>query len=440
MFKGDIAQFAPADLLLFLCHMNKEGVLTVRHDGEAINIGFRRHLLVDAHCEASDRLILERLERGGVADADALGRLRQAREETGLPLPRILEDVEWLSAQAIGDAVAAGVREAVFRLLLWESGEFQFTEIAVDLNRFFAPLDGQGLVMDLTRQVDEYRELLRGIGPLERRPVRTAQAATEPAGPAEQYVLSLAGAPASVQDLLATAPYSRYEAARALATAVDRGWIECVTAAAPEAAPVAEAVEPGAFAPYRQTLRRLLQSPDQQSRIRELLHFAPAPCKVTVLFVVQAARLRRATVYHRDLGGRLSARDHREPAVALADDAVFLRALEHGLPFLGSVFPSPVLAALEVDECGTDCALLPLGNLGGRDLMIYAATADRSPAAGPLAGLELLTWQGRPPRRRLPAAPTPATWTGCSPRSATCRPCPRSCPGSSRCWPTRTAR
>lgn len=385
MFKGDIAQFAPADLLLFLCHMNKEGVLTVRHDGEAINIGFRRHLLVDAHCEASDRLILERLERGGVADADALGRLRQAREETGLPLPRILEDVEWLSAQAIGDAVAAGVREAVFRLLLWESGEFQFTEIAVDLNRFFAPLDGQGLVMDLTRQVDEYRELLRGIGPLERRPVRTAQAATEPAGPAEQYVLSLAGAPASVQDLLATAPYSRYEAARALATAVDRGWIECVTAAAPEAAPVAEAVEPGAFAPYRQTLRRLLQSPDQQSRIRELLHFAQAHCKVTVLFVVQAARLRRATVYHRDLGGRLSARDHREPAVALADDAVFLRALEHGLPFLGSVFPSPVLAALEVDECGTDCALLPLGNLGGRDLMIYAATAERSPSAGPPA-------------------------------------------------------
>jgi hypothetical protein len=38
--KGDLAQFAPADLLLFLCHMNKEGVLTARAGGEVLSFGF----------------------------------------------------------------------------------------------------------------------------------------------------------------------------------------------------------------------------------------------------------------------------------------------------------------------------------------------------------------------------------------------------------------
>ncbi|HOX24163.1 MAG TPA: HDOD domain-containing protein [Candidatus Krumholzibacteria bacterium] len=404
MFKGDIAQFAPADLLLFLCHMNKEGVLTVGSGAEAISLGFRRHLLVDAYCEASDRLILECLERSGTATTDAMACLRQAREETGLPLPRILEDVDWLPAREIGEAVAAGVRETVFRLLLKESGDFQFTEIAVDANRFFTPVDGQALVMDLTGQVDEYRELLRGIGLLDRRPVRAAVPGPAEAAAAEAYVLALAGSPASVEDLLAAAPFPRYDAVRAVATAVDRGWLELASAAPEVAAPAEVPVEPGAFAPYRQALRRLLQAPDPQSRVRELLQFAQAHCLVTVLLVVQGGRLRRATVYHRDPAGRLSARDHREPTVAFADDAVFQHALEHGLPFLGAVFASPVLAALEVDECGTDCALLSLGPLCGCDLMIYAATADRSPATGPLACLELLAWQLRAPRTEAPAA------------------------------------
>ena len=72
MFQGDIAQFAPADLLLFLSHMNKEGVLTVRQDDASLSLSFRRNLIVDAGCEAAEDLILEMLVQHEAAGRDTL--------------------------------------------------------------------------------------------------------------------------------------------------------------------------------------------------------------------------------------------------------------------------------------------------------------------------------------------------------------------------------
>jgi HD-like signal output (HDOD) protein len=429
MFKGDLVQFAPADLLLFLCHMGKEGVLTVRRDGEVLSLGFQRNLLVEAHGEAADRLILAELERAGVG-ADILERLRRGRKETGLPLPRILEEVPSLPAPAVAAALQTGLQETVLRLLLLDRGEFQFNEIAVDLIPHLPPGDGQALVMDLTRQVDEYRELLRGLAPLERRPVATACAVPVTAGdgaagaappggegeptaaptgdaalsPVEQYVLDLADSAATAADLLETAALPRLVAARAIRALVDRGRLELVAARAADPASAAKPTETTAFSPYRQALRRLLQAGDQQRRIRELLSFAQTHCKVTVLMAVHGGRLRRATVYYRDPGGRLTARDHRDPGIDLAGDQVFQRVLAHGVPFLGEVFPSPVLDAIEAEAPAADCAVLPLGAIGGHDLLLYAATASHSPAVGPLACLELLSWQLRTPSDETRAA------------------------------------
>jgi len=403
MFQGDIAQFTPADLLLFLSHMNKEGILTVQQDDDALSLSFRRNLIVDASCEPAERLILEMLERRGAATPDTLARLRQAREETGLPLTLILADVEWLSESDVGDTMTAGLRETVFRLMLWDRGAFQFTEIAVDDNPHLKPMDGQALVMDLTREVDEYRELLRGIGSLERR----GQTATTPdeASAEEEYVLAHAGAAESMHELLIEAPFPRLTTAWALATAIDRGWLSLTTAPAESETGQDDAPDAaGVFPAYRQSLRRLLQAPNQQTSIRELLQFAQSQCLQSILLVVSGDRLKRATVYRRDHHGRLTASDYRAPKVDLASDMVFQQALSAGRLFVGSVFPSPVIEALGAELPASDCALLPLGRLGGYDLLLYAVTEEPSGLTAPLACLELLSWQIRPPQDDQPAA------------------------------------
>jgi HD-like signal output (HDOD) protein len=403
VFQGDIAQFAPADLLLFLCHMNKEGVLTVRQGEASLNLAFRRNLLVDGGCEAAEDLVLETLARRRAATPETLAYLRKAREETGLPLAQILDDVAWLSVSDAGQAIAAGLRETVFRLLLWESGTFQFTEIPVDDNPHLAPVDGPGLVMDLTREVDEYRELLRGLGSLDRR-VRVVANPAE-ASAEERYVLVHAGKSGTAGELLGAAPFPRLRAAQAVATAVDRGWLEFAAAAGVADADTEDATGVyGVLQAYRLALRRLLQATDDEDRYREVVSFAQTHCTQSILFGVRDGCLKRATVYRRDETGRLTASDYRDPAVAMASDMVFHQALVAGRPFVGAVFPSAVIDALGARVPAADCALLPLGRLDGLDLLLYAVTATPSPRTGPLACLELLSWQVNPPRIDRPVA------------------------------------
>ncbi len=457
MFQGDIAQFAPADLLLFLCHMNKEGVLSVRQGETSLSLTFRRNLLVDGSCEAAEELVLETLAQRQAAAPEALARLRQAREETGLPLSHILDGVAWRSAADAAQAIAAGLRETVLRLLLWDSGTFQFTEMPVDDNPHLTPLDGPALVMDLTREVDEYRELLRGLGTLERR-VRVVANPAE-ASAAERYVLAHAGKFATARELLGMAPYPRLQAATAVATAVDRGWLEF--AAATGAGDLDTDDAAGAFGvlpAYRLALRRLLQATDDESRYREVVSFAQTHCTQSILLGVSAGCLKRATVYRRDDTGRLTASDYRDPEIALASDMVFHQALVAGRPFVGAVFPSPVIEALGARMPAAACALLPLGQLAGLDLLLYAVTAEPSRPTGPLACLELLSWQVHTPRSDR-AAVAPAGQGGCRRdrrgkqpvrwrrrpwtrwwrACGTCRRCPTWWRGFSNCWPAPTA-
>ncbi|MEZ4388090.1 MAG: HDOD domain-containing protein [Candidatus Krumholzibacteriia bacterium] len=411
VFQGDIAQFAPADLLLFLCHMNKEGVLTVRRDDDVVSVSFRGNLLVDAVSDPGERLILERLnDTRALSDAD-LGNLARVREETGLPVARICENLGLAARDELTAAVRAGLDEAVFRLLLWDRGSFQFTEIPVDPNPYLMPCEGQALVLDLTREVDEYRELVRGLGSLERRAF--AAGAPPEATAEERYVLAAAGDARSVGALLEAAPYPQLRTAQAVTRAIDRGWIELAVAGEPSLDGAAEDTAAGAFPAYRQALRRMLLSDDRQVRLRELVVFAQAHCDQSILLAVGGGHLRRATVYGRDANGRLTASDHRDARVQLGVDLVFQQALASGRPFLGRSFPSPILDALGAARPHAACALLPLGRMGQVDLLLHAAVDEPGGPTGPLVCLELLSWQVRPPQVE-PVAPasTPQAASG----------------------------
>ncbi len=407
MIQGDISKFAPADLLLFLSHMNKEGVLFV-HQGEvALTLSFRGQLLVDAGCEAADDLVLEILARRQAASGQTLAYLRQAREETGLPLSRILDDVKWLSVSDAGQAVAAGVRETVFRLLLWEQGEFKFNEIPIEDNPVLPPLDALGLVMDLTREVDEYRELLRQVGPLDRSlQVVTGSTPAAEASAEEQYVLAHAAAFPTAEDLLAAAPFPRLSAAQAVARAFETGRLEFKASdPVPATGAQSESCGGGALPAFDLVMRTLQETDNPEARVREVLGFAQGHCAQTILFGISAGHLKRATVYRPDADGRLTAIDHREPKVDLAADPFFHQVLTEGQPYVGAAFSSSVIDALEAEVAATHCGLLPLGTLGELELLLHAVTVETDAPGGPLACLVDLSRQIQAPQvSRVPAA------------------------------------
>jgi hypothetical protein len=132
MFKGDIANFSPADLLLFLSHLGKEGVLTVSRGDETLSFSFKDGRLVDAHSDQADGKTLQALHYRQQIDDAQFEHINRARKETGLPLAQILENLDLLSLPEVPASMDVGVHEVLFQLFMWEAGQFQFAEIAVD--------------------------------------------------------------------------------------------------------------------------------------------------------------------------------------------------------------------------------------------------------------------------------------------------------------------
>jgi len=426
MFNGDISRFSPADLLLFLTHLGKEGVLTVRRGDEILSLSFKDGGLIAAHSELVEGKVLAQLRLRRIVGEEILTQAERACRETGLPLAQVLENSEDLEAAKVGAVLKTGIMEALFQLFLWESGEFQFTEIAVDPNPFHAPCDCQGLAMDITRQVDEYREILRTVGSLELAANVTGDGLEMVRGDAEldsavRYVLARAKGIEPMHELLVKSPLTSFETLRAVAKATGQGWLELAeprqAKASAEVGPAAVADDGDAsFQAYKRSLRRMLSAGDLASRLRELLDFCRGHFDHTLMIAAREGAIVRTTRFDRDRHGRITSRDQRNPGVRLNCDPIIQRVCQGGTPFFGRVFPSHLLQALGAEFPAGDCAVLPLGSVNGGELLIYATRAGENGAPEPFQYMELLSWQICPPAAK--AQPAAASETSASDLSA----------------------
>ncbi len=408
MLQGDIANFAPADLLVFLAHLNKEGVLTVRTDAGSLNLSFQRGLLVDVQSEAADARVLAMLRQRDIVPPALLDDVARAVQETELPLWQVLESLADARADDLGPVLAAGAREAVFQLFLWERGEFQLAEIPVEANPYLPSLDSQALTFDVTRQIDEYRETLRRLGSLDRAILVTpAGRDAQPGNVAVRYLLDHANGQATVRELVAHAPLPTADIMAALGEAISAGWIQGVASAAPM--PQATPDSDSHFAAFRRTLRSLLRAVDTQAKIRELAGYCRDHFGCTLLLGTREGTVVRCLSYRRDARHGLTTQDRKNLAVPLDLDSILLRACESQLPFIGRVFASPLLESLGVAPPAGDCAVVPLGEIDGLRLLLYAAAGPTPDGPGPLRYLELLSWHVLAPMAEEPVAvPTTA--------------------------------
>ena len=58
IFKGDLRQFHPMDALMFLSHLDLNGILSVKHEDKLLSLSFKNGFLVDAYSQLGDDKIL----------------------------------------------------------------------------------------------------------------------------------------------------------------------------------------------------------------------------------------------------------------------------------------------------------------------------------------------------------------------------------------------
>lgn len=157
--EGDLACFAPSEVLQLLQLAQSSGRLTFARAEERVELFLERGRLVFARTSALSVRLGEVLLHRGVVDPPALARaLERQRLEPGRPIGQCLVAAGEATDEQVRDAVLEVLRRIVFGLLLWREGRFQFApgetspggDIPIDL-------DLDRLILEGLRLADQAR-------------------------------------------------------------------------------------------------------------------------------------------------------------------------------------------------------------------------------------------------------------------------------------------
>jgi HD-like signal output (HDOD) protein len=394
LFKGDISKFMPADLLLFLAHLNKDGVLAVTKGSECLSFSFRGGLLIDAQSEAVDDRILRILQYRNLISTDIFDYINRARKETNLPLIQVLENLEWLSAQNFREVLRSGIAEALFQLFLWDTGQFAFTEISVEQSPLQNAHNIQNLVLEITRQVDEYRDILNTLNSLDCNPVLTVSGQkANGAASVMSYVLHQATGTNSIRRILTWSPHPSYDIIKAVEKAHSEGWIELIQKELKTPSAYSTATHAVFFQAYKRSLKKMLQSKDVQDKMTEFVYYCRSQFDYTLVIATKGKALVRCTKFSRGTNGRIESSKIQNIRASLDLDSIFHWVHEAKLPYFGKTLPSKLLKALGEDPPFGECSIIPLGKINDLSVIIYVVSAEEINSPGPLQYLELMSWQ-----------------------------------------------
>jgi len=402
-------------------------VLTVSGDDGGVTIEFRDGDIVGASSERADLRVIRSLFFDRLIERSTYTTLLDARRDTGMPAHELLGEAPPGCREAAWPALERAAGEVLFELLLSETGHFQFVEIPISAPLATGPRDRPGAppgteaavsgdrLLDAARQVDEYRDILRRVGPRERvvvcaHPRQSARPA--PGDGVVDWFLSVAAArPRALGDMLDASPWPPYHTLRAFARQTESG----VLVDARPAAPMDPARQPtphaaasrnktatpnNVYASFRRTMRRMMVSSQPREKFRELMTFCREHFSYGLLLSVHDGRIvRRARV---DTTGTAGWVVSTQPP-HVSNGPVFSSVLGSQTPFFGNAFRSQLLDMLGEHAPGGDCAIVSLGGDNMQHHLLYVACDQSLPSPGPFHYLEILSWQVAPPL--LPGKP-----------------------------------
>ena len=393
-FNGDLSNFFPPDLLMFLANLHKEGVLTVSRDDQVLTISFKNGALVDGCSAATDEKFIKALFFRRLIDKKKYTEIKKARQETDMPVRRILEDIGILSQDQIRGEIENAIKEVLFQFFLMKSGTFQFTDILVPYDTALGGGNLQGLVMDIASWADEWREMERTLISLERL-VEPAPGSleNEALGRMEKIIISPAqGQAMPMAQMSLEAPISSYMALKFIHKGLATGWLRL----AQDQELVASKPEEGhdLFGDFKRTFKKILESPNLKKKVANLIVFCKDYFQATLIFTVQEGRLGKGILFNKDESGRLFSKEISAFQGKLEEEPIFNSVYETGRAFFGKAFSTGVATGLFQTPPDGECAVVTLEKKGTLSRMLYVVTPKQESDQGPsgLHYLELLSW------------------------------------------------
>ena len=164
--KGTLKDFGIADILQLIAQQAKSGELNVRTRGQQVTVWFVGGNIVGA--EENGRIQKDMLGsmmvRANELTEAELDYCLEIQRRTGRRLGEILLEATNVSVEGLRDFAELQTTETVYKLFLWETGQYSFSQQeSDDVNNRGVLISGEHILMEGFRQLDEWPLIRRQI-------------------------------------------------------------------------------------------------------------------------------------------------------------------------------------------------------------------------------------------------------------------------------------
>lgn len=404
-FEGNLNTFFPPDLVLFLANMGKEGVLSVSHGDTFLSVFFKNRAVVDAQSALADDKLGKMLFLRKCIDGKNYKRIMALRKETGIGLMQILEKLNLFPLERIEDLAHDAIMEVLFQLFLLKDGTFKFTSVYVDAQRRKKGYNPQSFGLELSRWVDEWRDIERTLTTLNRRITRSEKPLAGERGRESGIVLGLIRDDMTVGQLVAASPLGSFQSLKLIEQAVADKQVILHPPDKSEMVREGLVLQQDLFLSYRQAFTKIIRAGHGKDKINGLIGFCKDHFDQTFLLSMNDKELIRGLVFYKNRQGTLKTGELHRTTFDPEDYPVFFRVYSSGMPFFGQLFPMDLIKdQFPVPEKG-ECAVIHLGTAHRKTTMLYVISGEKEIGISPFQYLELLSWLIHPEKKKqaLPA-------------------------------------
>jgi len=259
--QGSLRDFSATEILQLLGTQKKTGCLTMEWNTEHAVIFVREGRIVstrNAGMQRDDPLLafLRRVHR--LSEEQYRGILT-IQKESGRDLEDLLLNGRYLDADELACYAERQILDDLMRLVRWENGTYRFDPHNRWPNAPLVRLSTEGALIEAARRGDEEKRYVSVFkDPYQLLGVRDLPDPNDPLSEEERELFGIVDGLHTVQEIVATAPLSEYEAYEALNRMLEANWIEFVGRRDPGLTTAAPALRRPSLGVPRRSLAREL--------------------------------------------------------------------------------------------------------------------------------------------------------------------------------------